>query len=398
MVKMAIQLNDDQRDTVNAAVSFFFNSPEQIFQISGAAGTGKSVVLNAIVESIGLTVDQTCPMAYTGAAAIVMRLKGLTNAKTIHSWMYEPKLVNDYSNMDPKLNRPKKKIIFVRRQSLGYNKKLIIIDEASFVPSHMLPDLLSFGLKIIVSGDLNQLPPVADKPAFLYSGEIHYLRQIMRQAENNAIVYFAHELLKGHKLKPGWYGNVCVMYDSEIWDSMIMNSNIVICGKNDTREKFNRYIREKLLNFHSQLPQHGERMICRKNNWKIDCDGINLANGLIGTVANFPDITQFTGKTYAIDFSPDMFQGVFRGLDCDYRYLMANRHEKDMIKKLPYSNGEKFEYAYAITTHISQGSQYVKGMYFEEFLHPDINKNLNYTGITRFSRSCWYIIHKPKYY
>ena len=54
--------------------------------------------------------------------------------------------------------------------------------------------------------------------------------------------------------------------------------------------------------------------------------------------------------------------------------------------------------AYAITTHMSQGSQYPNGAYIEEYLSPDINKNLNYTGITRFSNFLIYVKKKKKYY
>ena len=45
--------------------------------------------MNAIIDAIGIDKNRVAPMAYVGAAAINMRLKGLENAKTIHSWIYE---------------------------------------------------------------------------------------------------------------------------------------------------------------------------------------------------------------------------------------------------------------------------------------------------------------------
>lgn len=391
-----IRLNEQQQQIVDEAVDFYYNSSEQVFQYSGKAGTGKSVVLNAIIKRLGLTLADIAPMSYIGAAAIIMRLKGLTNAKTIHSWLFEPQIVYDGDVIDGYMNRPKPRLIFVPKP-LG-NKKLVCVDEAGSMPFSLKKELESRGVKIIACGDLNQLPPPCDNPAYLYSGKVRHLTQIMRQEEYSAIIYLANQILEGKKVEPGFYGNVLAIYDSDLTDSMLMNSEVVICGKNDTREKFNKYIRKNLLGIDSKLPTHGERLVCRKNNWQIDANGINLANGLIGTVKSFPSVYTFDGKKFEMDFSPDLFDGVFSGLQCDYNYYKAKPHEREAIKKSPYSEGEKFELAYAITTHISQGSQYKHGIYFEEYLNSAINKNLNYTGITRFAHWCIYVIPKPKYY
>lgn len=394
---MRYNLTDEQEKLVQDAVNFYHNSSEQVFQYAGGAGTGKSVVMNAIVDRLGLATHEIAPMAYIGAAAIVMRMKGLENARTIHSWILEPKIITDYDNMDTYMNRPRKRLIFVPKD-LG-DKKLILIDEAGAVPFNLKHDIERHGVKIIACGDLNQLPPVADRPAYLYSGKVHYLTQIMRQEEGNAIVYFAKRLLEGLPMEPGIYGNVLCIEDDKLNNSMLSNAQVIICGRNATREKFNKYIREQIVGFHGQLPNHGERMICRKNNWQVDADGINLANGLIGTVSNFPNVSNFDGKTYQIDFVPDLFNSVFRNLVCDYTYFKADTKERERLKKLPYGdNGEKFELAYAVTTHISQGAQYRQGIYFEEYMNRNINNNLNYTGITRFCDWCIYVIPSRKYY
>ena len=393
---MTIQLNDAQEEVVSNAVNWYNNSSEQVFQFTGRAGTGKSVVLNSIIERLHLSLADIAPMSYIGAAAIVMRLKGMSNAKTIHSWLFEPKIVYDYSNMDTYLNKPKAKLIFAPKP-LG-NKKLICIDEAGSVPFWLKEKLECRGVKIIVCGDLNQLPPVADTPAYLYSGKIHQLTQIMRQSKYSAIIYLADMLLAGKNIEPGMYGNVFVIYDYQLTDSMILNSEVIICGKNATRDKFNRYIRKNLFHIEGKLPSHGERMVCRKNNWQVDAEGINLANGLIGTVISYPSVYGFDGKTFDIDFKPDLFDGVFKDLKCDFKYFNADSKDRAMIKNSPYSEGEKFELAYAITTHIAQGSQYRNGIYYEEYLNRNINRNLNYTGITRFSNWCIYVIPTPKYY
>ena len=43
-------LNDDQEKIRQAAVHWFFNESEQVFQIAGAAGTGKTYLVKALIE------------------------------------------------------------------------------------------------------------------------------------------------------------------------------------------------------------------------------------------------------------------------------------------------------------------------------------------------------------
>ena len=386
-----INLTDEQEQLVQKAVDFYYNSSEQVFQYSGKAGTGKSVVMMAIIERLGLMMEEVAPMSYIGAAAIVMRTKGLINAKTIHSWLFEPKIVFDYENMDAYVNRPRKKLVFVPKPLIG--KKLICIDEAGSVPYKLKEEIESRGIKIIACGDLNQLPPVADNPAYLYSGKVHILNQIMRQAENSGIVYLANRILEHKPIERGLYGNAIVIDHDEINDVMLAKCDAVICGKNATRDRFNRHMR-KINNIdpYFNIPKFGEKLICRKNNWQVSSNGINLANGLTGMVVNSPSVYGFDGKTFTIDFAPTMFQSVFKDLKCNYNYFRAAYQDREHIKNTYYEIGEMFELGYAITTHISQGSQFVNGLYVSEYMHKDINTNLDYTGITRFSNTCVYVL------
>lgn len=386
------QLTEEQEKLVKEAVNWYRNSSEQVFQYSGKAGTGKSVVMRAIIDRLGLREDEVAPMSYIGAAAIVMRTKGMFNAKTIHSWLYEPVIDYDYNNIDPYFNRPRRKLIFVPKPLVG--KKLICIDEAGSVPMKLKLEIESRGVKVIACGDLNQLPPVADNPAYLYTGKVRYLNQIMRQAQNSAIVYLADRILQGRQPEPGFYGNVLVITRKELNNSFLNNADVVICGKNATREKLNRKMRTLLgIPADKDTPGIGEKVICRKNNWQLAAEGINLANGLTGTVYNAPEVYKYDGETYEIDFKPNMFDAVFHDLQCSYPYFNCSYQDKELFKNGTYkSKGELFELGYAITTHISQGSQFVNGLYISEYMHEDINRNLDYTGITRFSNSCVYVL------
>lgn len=400
---MGFILNQGQQTVVDAAVEWYYNSSDLVFQYTGAAGTGKTVVLNEIIKRLAIPIDSILPMSYTGTAAIVMRNRGMINAKTIHSSIYEPKesiMVDDNGMpvMDTYFNKPKTTLKWVKKQSLR-DIKLIIIDEASMTPRSMVSDIESFGVKIIACGDLNQLPPVGDEPGYLVNGRVYRLDQIMRQAEQSGIVYLANRAINGLPIQFGYYNNAIVIDEDDLSIDMMMDSNIILTCKNKTRESINNYIRNDILKKKTQYPTHNEPIICRKNNWNIEINGINLVNGLRGIVYNHPDITTIDRnlKEMTIDFL-DNGGNIFRGINLDLQYYRAPSDQREYLKRNPYNKADKFELAYAITTHLSQGSQYNNGIFMEEYLHRDIMPNLIYTGITRFSNSIIYVKQKPKYF
>lgn len=396
-----IILNDSQEKVVNAAMYWYKNSSELVFQYTGAAGTGKSVVLNEIIRRLGLSQEEILPMSFTGTAALVMRSKGLYSAKTIHSSIYEvyeTTKTDEFGQpvMDTYFNKPKIVTRFRKKDNLP-GIKLILIDEASMTPRKMVKDIESFGIKIITCGDLNQLPPVGDDPGFLVDGNVFVLDKIMRQAEQSGIVYLANRAINGLPIQYGAYNDAFVIDQDQLTEELLCKADIVLTCRNNTREKFNQYIRQMFIGENPSFPRHGEPLICRKNNWNISSNGINLVNGLRGEVSNFPDVTSYRDKMFYMDL---LVNGsvLFKDIDCDYEYFKANYEAKNKLRNSPYSVGNKFELAYAITTHLSQGSQYPSGIFIEEFLNRAIMRNLIYTGITRFSKTLIYVKQRRKYY
>lgn len=396
-------LNPDQERVVSEGVKFYKESSEQIFQIDGEAGTGKSVVLNEITRRLHFTPDDILPMAFTGQAAIVMRSKGLMTAKTLHSSLFEAKKIEmrDEFNrviIDPTFNMPVVDYQYVPIDKIR-GKKAIMIDEGWMVPYYLKHHIEKHGIKIFVAGDSGQLPPVGDKPAYFTEGKIHHLTTLMRQAEGNPIIYLAHRARKGLPIHNGLYGNsVLVIDEDELTNEMIEASYAIICGKNVTRDTMNKRVRNDIMGIYKDVPQYGERVICRKNSWSVELNGISLANGLSGIVTNSPDVSHFNGKTFCIDFMPDLLNQSFRDVLCDYNYFNAPYDLKTKIKNDRYSFGEKFEPAYALTTYVAQGAEYPNGIYMEEFLNKDIQSNLNYTGITRFKEGMIYVKKKRRFF
>lgn len=394
-----IQLTSDQEKIIQEAVNWYKNSSEQTFEICGEAGTGKSVVLNEIVKRLRMAPNEYMPMAYTGQASIIMRLKGFAFAKSIHSSLFEfVEVIRDDNfgkyGMDTRFNAPIKDKRFRLKspKSIPSYVKLFVIDEGYMVPKSMRTQIESFGRKVLVGGDDGQLPPVGGEPAYFGGYGVHRLNELMRQANGSPIIYIAHRARRGLPIHCGVYGNnVLVIEDRDLRPEMAGISHAIVCGTNYTRDLMNRYVRENIRRIYSDLPVYGERMICRNNNWSIERDNISLANGLVGTVVNSPNVAGYDGKTFTIDFLPDLSNSVFNNLEIDYKYYKAPYQDKQNIKNDKYSFGEKFEFAYAQTGYLAQGAEYHTGMYIEEFLRSNIQNQLNYTGITRFKENLIYV-------
>lgn len=397
-----IILNEQQEAIKNQAVHWFLHESSEIFEISGFAGTGKSVLIAAILNELHLRPNEVAAMSYTGQASIVMRTKGFPNAKSIHSTLYEViEVPEDSDVLAAKFGAKGMKKVFVLRKQIDPAIRLFFIDEAYMVPDNMVRDIMSFGIKVIVAGDSHQLPPVGGNPAFLTGSNVHYLTQIMRQAENDPIVYLSQRATKGEPIHAGNYGNVLVINDTDFAPQMIGWSDCIICGTNRTRETMNNYVRQ-LAGFHGNLPRYGERIICRKNNWEITLRDISLANGLSGTVVNCPDPSSLNPDgTFSVNFKPDLTDAVFDNIHVNYQYFNAPYDERNRIKSsfdLKWMMGELFEYGYALTVHLSQGAEYGNVIYQEEFMRQQIQNQLNYTAITRAKRGLIYVKKTNKYF
>lgn len=397
--------NSDQQNLLREAYNWWLYDKNPLFQYAGSGGTGKSFMLHAIINMIGIPIEKVAPAAYTGAASIVLRTKGFPHAKTEHAWLYKPV---DVALRDKKGNLLMNDTFDVPMMGMGFVPKpmegieLMVIDEAPMTPLFVRQEIERRRVKVIACGDLKQLPPVESPPGYLVDGKIHQLNQIMRQAEDNPIVMLSNRAYQGLPLHKGYYrsiyGSVLVIEEDELTDNMISWSDIMICGTNRTRDIMNKRVRENILNIKSELPQFGERLVCRKSNWNKEVDGISLANGLVGVVTSYPDVSDFDGKTFSIDFTPLILNKPFQKLRCNYEYLTSDYERRKVIKNNKYAVGEKMEYAYCITTHVSQGSEYANGIYFKEYLSKEINCNLDYTGISRFRNSCIIVLPKRKFY
>lgn len=400
-----IELTDEQIALKKEMAHWYkhYGTGKPYYYYSGAAGTGKTTVVQSFIEDLGLEFHQVVSCAYVGKAVLVLLRHGL-NASTIHSLIYVPTVSTKRECVLDEFGNPtyqnKKKMEFRLKDKLSPDIKLIIVDERGMVNDKILEDILSFGIPVILTGDHNQLAPVFGKATNLDSPDF-ILTKIMRQAEGDPIVYLSQCILKDIPLECGIYGKSEVVNRKEINASVVNDYDIILCAKNATRDLLNDTIRQNILGYPDRKPVVGDKLICRKNDKTEENDGIFLTNGLMGTIQDIDFCSAYRGILY-LDLLPDFMDKPFEKLSVDYDYLMADYKVRKEYSFNKNRELQRFEYGYAITTHLSQGSEWSRVLYMDEYMHDEETmRRLRYTAITRARDMITYVKSgntKKKYY
>ena len=385
---MGVELTNDQVYAIYDLENWWNGTGDQVFEISGRPGSGKSFLIKYFIDRIGLKLENVLFVAFMGKAASILARNGLPG-RTIHSAIYDyvERVARDEEGHIIFKDNGKLKIehTFELKDHISKKIKLIVVDEAVMVPEEIAKDLLSFDIPVITLGDLNQLPPVFGNSYFLRNPNV-ILHQIMRQAEGNPIIWLCNEILSGHDLKIGVYGNSFIIPRSDLSDFHLKNSDVVITCTNRLRYNINNYMRETIKGIKKlEYPHIGEKVICRKNNWNksID-DGVFLTNGTSGFV-DYIYRDSYNKRTMKMDFRPDYTKSIFKNVLFDYKHLYEVPGQEEETTN-PYGYFyDKFEYAYAISTHLSQGSQYPNVLFMnEDFTRdPEYRMKLMYTAVSR---------------
>lgn len=397
-----VALNDQQEEARKNAVTWYraFQSKMPVrpwYEISGPAGSGKTTLVKYIIESLDLHPEEVVFVAFTGKAALALRLSGVPG-KTIHSLCYRQEIINArdekgniiYVHGMPKLKRIQKKV-----DCIDPRIRLIVGDESGMIEAGMGMDLMSFGVPLIALGDLHQLPPVFGNGIFLRNPD-SILTKVMRQAEGNPIIELSQHAIYRMPIAYGDYGKAKVIRKEEFLNNheiamrWLSWSNMTICGTNQMRDLLNKYVRSRIQGIHGDRVQVGDKLICRQNSWNIlldqPYDDIALVNGLVGTCTEVYKDTKYRGAYADIDFKPEFTDGQqFNRISINHPYLFAPykiRKEMNILDK----NVIPFEFGNAITCHLAQGSQAKKVLLFvENWSDSDYFWRWLYTGITRAS-------------
>ena len=182
-----IQYSTEQEQAIRQAAT------SGLLLVTGGPGTGKTTILNGILELLGQMQLRCVLAAPTGRAA--KRLTEVTgeDASTIHRLLE--------ASIDPATG----KMCFVRDEDNPLKTDAVIVDEMSMVDVQLLYSLLQAippNKRLILVGDPDQLPPVG--PGFPFSDMLRSnqlpsvcLTEIFRQAQQSLIVMNAHRVNRG---------------------------------------------------------------------------------------------------------------------------------------------------------------------------------------------------------
>ncbi len=371
----AMKFSPQQDDALNAVAQWLKNGDRQLFRLFGYAGTGKTTLARHFAEHVDGHVQFA---AFTGKAAQVLRSKGASNAKTIHSLIYRPR--GEEAISDETTGKTSMSPTFsLNRQSDIAKAKLVIVDECSMVDENLGRDLMSFGTPILVLGDPGQLPPISGGGFFTEAEPDFLLTEIHRQAAENPIIRLAMDVRAGKEIMHGDYGTTQIIAKGDVDADLVLAADQVLVGINRTRRRYNQRLRQ-LKDFTATYPQAGDKRVCLRND-----PAKGLLNGSLWKVMTASKETVKPGINLLV--SPDDGD-TDRGV-AKIKLLKASFDApEDDIPWQTKKRYDDFDYGYALTVHKAQGSQWDDIVLFDEsFAFRDMRSRWLYTGITRAANS-----------
>ncbi len=187
--RMGLELSDEQKEAITGAIN------NGVTVITGGPGTGKTTILRGIAIVLREMDYFVAMAAPTGRAA--KRIKESTGYRghTIHRLL------------EASLDEKKDEVVFRRDRENPLEVDAVVVDEASMIDVELMGRLLSAcqdGTKLILVGDVDQLPPVGPGSVLkdvIESEYIHTvcLNSIFRQAGESKIVVTAHQINRGEE-------------------------------------------------------------------------------------------------------------------------------------------------------------------------------------------------------
>ena len=356
--------------------------------ITGGPGTGKTTILNGILEVFGRMQLRCLLAAPTGRAA--KRLTEVTgeDASTIHRHLE--------AGIDPHTGR----MHFAKDEENPLKADVIIVDEMSMVDIQLLHSLLRAipaGKRLILVGDPDQLPPVG--PGFPFADCLRAnclpsvrLTEIFRQAQQSLIVMNAHRVNGGQmpelrdrtndffflpcRSEEQVAQTIAGLCTTRLPKNMGIPSDQIQVLTPTRKGSVGTWGLNALLQFQLNPPaptkkerkfgefsfREGDRVMQIRNNYDImwkKCDGSAIGAGIFNGDIGVIESIDMTGETMTV---------VFDDREAEYEFTQLN----------------ELEPAYAMTVHKSQGSEYraviLSAWNGSPYL---LSRSILYTAITR---------------
>jgi exodeoxyribonuclease-5 len=450
----------DQVKLIQAMSEFLTDVEERkVFILRGYAGTGKTSFIKSLVKTLPETGYKFTLLAPTGRAAKVITDYTGQEASTIHRAIYE-------------ITPSKGGSIKVK---LGENKserRVFIVDEASMISAgddksllkgrNLLDDLFSFAragkeCSIIFIGDTAQLPPVGESNSqalddsyigFNYKTKVYSveLKEVVRQAQDSGILMNATALriligraatepiLKSEGFKDIQQIDNQGLNESleEFYSGRDAKETLIVCRSNKQANKYNAFIRNRLLGFEEPICA-GDRMMVVKNNYywldeqsttgfiangdiirikkvleREEKYGFNFADVVVEFV-DYPSEGEHTLKiildtinsespALSADQQKKLFEEVYNGFP---KKIKAAARLKNTYSD-QYFNALQVKFSYAVTCHKAQGGQWPNvfidsGYMSDEMFNTEYLRWL-YTAVTRATQKLLFVNFNERFF
>ena len=395
-----IELETEQRNAVVAAMQ------NGLLVITGGPGTGKTTTINTIIRYFEEEDREVVLAAPTGRAAKRMTETTGYEARTIHRLLE--------MNGSPEENEHAQ---FLRDEDNPLDADVVIVDEMSMVDislMHALLKAITVGTRLILVGDVNQLPSVG--PGNVLSDIIRsesfpvvMLNKIFRQAAESDIIVNAHKINNGEQVSVENRSKDFLFLKREDPNMMISAMLTLIQKKlpdyvhadvldiqvlTPTRkgalgvERLNTILQQYInppddkkreYEFTGGVFREGDKVMQIKNNYQLEWE----IRGNYGIVTE-----SGTGV-----FNGDM--GIIKAIN-SFAENITVEFDEGRIVTYPFKQLEELELAYAVTIHKSQGSEY-PAVVIPMFPGPRLlmSRNLLYTAVTR-AKHCVCLVGIPQ--
>ncbi len=365
---------------------------ENVLIITGGPGTGKTTIINRIIQiytEAGYQVELAAP---TGRAAKRMAETTGRRARTIH------RLLENYYSAEK--NQQK----FQRDEDYPLECDLLIVDEASMLDIFLMYHILKAmpeGARLILVGDRDQLPSIGAGNVLkdLLSSSIPSVRlnRIYRQQDDSAIVLNAFHIRRGeameYKGKSDFFfikrerggqilSEIVGLLQSRLPDftgfhpvlemqvitpmrkgqlgAMQLNLALQKVLNPPSKKKYEKSFRELVF-------REGDKVMQIKNDYQMDWKIYSSAGEVLEEGSGI--------------FNGDI--GLIEDIN-DFEECITICFDEEKIVKYPYAALDGLELAYAMTVHKSQGSEYpVVILPLYDAGSRLLTRNLLYTAITR---------------